>query len=400
MEAFTFEWEKDGRDEALGLTRQKLLKIADSANELYKIAYIEKSGKKRAIEIPEENLKMAQRLLLYYYLPNKDVHPSTYSYIPATSLLDHVERHRNYRFTLKIDLQDFFGSIPDRIVYQYFATKHPAKLAAILTKIACRNGRLPVGAPSSPMLSNILLHEMDRYWNIAIGGDSVYSRYADDIYFSSNDRGLLLGLLPKFEEYLNNFYPFLKINKQKTRLLYGNNRKITGLVVNDGDITIGRRRKRQLRALLDSYCKGLLDEDQVASLRGKLLPWIEKSSNIAIATGFPSNIVVLDIDVRKGGYDSYHKLQNFIEPGMLNTLQCKTGSGGMHVYFLYPKVALKNKIGILPGIDFKTDGGYVIAPPSNHASGDLYEWLDSSMLQHDCIKPLPESLLEVLKASD
>jgi hypothetical protein len=55
----------------------------------------------------------------------------------------------------------------------------------------------------------------------------------------------------------------------------------------------------------------------------------------------------------------------------------KTGSGGQHFYFKYPIHTIKNRTNLFQGIDVKSDGGYVVAPPSLHASGNNYEWTTS-----------------------
>jgi len=531
MSNIVFEWENKGNLEPGNLTHQEILSIADSAATLYRSINIGKGNKQRQIFIPDYDLEFIQRLVLLYYLKTDDVHPQVFSYMPGSSLIEHVEQHRDYLFTLKLDFSHFFESIKDSIVFKYFSERYPLELAEFLMKVTCRRGCLPIGAPSSPMLSNLILKRLDEHWHQqAENHQAVYTRYSDDIFISANSKELLLELIPRFEAYLKSFCPFLKLNHSKTAILGGNNRKITGLVITqDRDITIGRAKKRELRVLLDRYQKGLLGRDAVQSLRGKLLflqghdneyflklhsryeeqiigiysgfcesntledssatdtfavdipevrhslddttaitenslvlgqnvglpelkqliqnyldlgwqllpchqikqnlcscgksdckspgkhpsvrhgvydasadyrellPWIQKGCNIGIATGFASKIVVLDIDIHKGGRESFQKLLKFIDPEMFNTLQCRTGSGGWHLYFRYPSITLKNRIGFLPGIDFKTDGGYVIAPPSNHVSGGRYSWVGDSPLSWNSIKALPECLIEFLK---
>jgi hypothetical protein len=100
--------------------------------------------------------------------------------------------------------------------------------------------------------------------------------------------------------------------------------------------------------------------------------------NWGIRTGEASGLLVLDIDPDKGGDESLARLQQ--QYGDLPpTLTVRTGSGGRHLYFKYPHGSgLSVGTGILPGIDFRGEGGYVIAPPSLHASGDRYEWLSPS----------------------
>jgi len=96
-------------------------------------------------------------------------------------------------------------------------------------------------------------------------------------------------------------------------------------------------------------------------------------ANIGIATGSTSGIVVIDIDADRGGVESWRDYQ--AKHGKVETLTSKTGAG-LHLYFTCPGgVALKsisNGIGV--GIDVKAEGGYVVAPPSIHRTGNMYLW--------------------------
>jgi len=92
--------------------------------------------------------------------------------------------------------------------------------------------------------------------------------------------------------------------------------------------------------------------------------------NIGIATGSASGLVVLDIDPKNGGDIS---IQQFTIPP---TLEVITGSGGRHYYFAIPEgVEIRNSAGKLAaGLDVRGEGGYVVAPPSIHISGNSYRW--------------------------
>ena len=98
------------------------------------------------------------------------------------------------------------------------------------------------------------------------------------------------------------------------------------------------------------------------------------NANIGVATGSVSRIVVLDIDAGKGGLESWEELQDL--HGRVDTLVCYTGGGGIHLYFEAPAdIQLKSGSGeIAPGIDTRAEGGYVVAPPSLHISGQHYQW--------------------------
>jgi Bifunctional DNA primase/polymerase, N-terminal/AAA domain/Primase C terminal 1 (PriCT-1) len=91
------------------------------------------------------------------------------------------------------------------------------------------------------------------------------------------------------------------------------------------------------------------------------------SANVGILTGAGSGLVVIDVDGRNGGRETLATLT------LPETLTVETGDG-LHMYFKHPGGAVPSNSDILPGIDRKADGGYVVAPPSLHASGRLYRF--------------------------
>lgn len=101
----------------------------------------------------------------------------------------------------------------------------------------------------------------------------------------------------------------------------------------------------------------------------------DPDANIGIACGRRSGIVVLDIDAGKDGYESMQALVE--EYGQLpETPIAKTGGGGEHIFFKHPGIEIRNSAGKLgAGLDIRGDGGYVVAAPSIHPSGQSYEWL-------------------------
>lgn len=99
-------------------------------------------------------------------------------------------------------------------------------------------------------------------------------------------------------------------------------------------------------------------------------------SNIAVVTGEVSGITVLDIDIGDGKFGAESWAEAIKDHGEPITLTSQTGSGGMHVIFQYNS-ALKTASNVLgKGVDCRNDGGYIVAPPSQHRSGRNYKWVD------------------------
>ena len=116
--------------------------------------------------------------------------------------------------------------------------------------------------------------------------------------------------------------------------------------------------------------------------------WWEQWPDANIGTPTGEGLVVLDVDPRNAGMESISQLQK--EQGALpGTRQQATGGGGVHFFFKTDQ-ALGSRTGIRPGIDLKAEGGYVVLPPSLHASGKRYRWLKQSKAA-----PMPAWLVEL-----
>lgn len=116
--------------------------------------------------------------------------------------------------------------------------------------------------------------------------------------------------------------------------------------------------------------------------------------NIGIPCGKASNLIVLDVDPDKGGNESLEKMWMTLGPFQPVVPVVITGTGGRHYYFLYEE-GIRNKVGFLPGLDIRSQGGYVIAPPSIHpVTLKPYTFQDvpnSSMIK------MPDYLSEMLR---
>jgi hypothetical protein len=97
-------------------------------------------------------------------------------------------------------------------------------------------------------------------------------------------------------------------------------------------------------------------------------------AGVGLAMGRKSGLVAVDVDPRSGGDASISELIE-VYGELPETLEAATGGGGSHIFFAHPGVVFKNSSSALgEGLDVKTDGGYVVAAPSLHASGKRYQW--------------------------
>jgi hypothetical protein len=117
-------------------------------------------------------------------------------------------------------------------------------------------------------------------------------------------------------------------------------------------------------------------------------------ANVGVRTG--NGLLVLDIDPRNGGVESLAALQK--EHGAIPlTVTVRTGGGGLHYYFR-AAASVRARSGVLPGIDLKSDGGFVVAPPSVHRSGKAYGWAPGRAPSDVKIAEAPSWLLELAAA--
>jgi hypothetical protein len=106
--------------------------------------------------------------------------------------------------------------------------------------------------------------------------------------------------------------------------------------------------------------------------RKRIRQWWKQwpDANIGVAT---IGLIVIDVDPRHGGNESFAEMEARFGP-LPATWRALTGGGGEHLFFRRNGTYCTNKQGLRPGVDIKTDGGYVIASPSLHKSGKRYTW--------------------------
>ena len=157
-------------------------------------------------------------------------------------------------------------------------------------------------------------------------------------------------------------------------------------------IPVEPRGKRPVIAWLE-YQQRRADEDEARQ-------WFEtrKNANVAIVTGKISGLVVLDIDIAHHGDESLRALER--EHGAIpQTVEAVTGSGGRHFYFSHPGGLVRNRAGLMRGIDLRGDGGCVVAPPSVHQSGKRYVWKRGHAPGEVALTPIPAWLLELIRGA-
>ncbi|WP_280156392.1 retron St85 family RNA-directed DNA polymerase [Piscinibacter sp. XHJ-5] len=265
---------------ALGLPEAHILSIAHAASHSYKQYAIKKhGGGTRTIFHPARPLKALQRWLLREVVAKWPVHPAAMAYRRGISILDNASVHRESKFLLRMDFADFFASITAADLKRYIQD-HPALFSdwsnddtVLFCNLAFRFGSLTIGAPTSPAIANAVCQDMDVQLSGLCSKHQVnYTRYADDLFFSTKQPNILGALEIEVSSIIANLATpaGLVLNSAKTRHSSKKGaRRVTGIVLgSDGNTYIGRQLKRRIRAMLHTY--GGLSVEERATLAGLL----------------------------------------------------------------------------------------------------------------------------------
>ena len=307
---------KDSNDLALilGFKPKSLAYILYGKSEASKYRVFEipkRSGGFRTICSPDDSLKLLQRRLadvlqdckqeidLLRHQASKNSSPNTIShgFTRGRSVRSNAKPHRNKQFVFNVDLEDFFGSINFGRVRGFFSADKSfqidIKVSTVIAQIACHMNCLPQGSPCSPIISNLIAHIMDIHLVSLVSKlGCAYTRYADDLTFSTNKSQFPKSLAisseadkhewiagPELLRIVN--HSGFRINKNKTRMQYRYSRQeVTGLIVNKR-LNVPFEYRHTVRAMAHSlftkgkflvpcFAKDQLGEIQAAKTNGTL----------------------------------------------------------------------------------------------------------------------------------
>lgn len=239
----------------------------------------------RYIAVPEPKLLAVQSWIASEVLQSAPCHPASTAYAPGSRLVDAATRHCKAQWMIKIDVRDFFDSITEIDIYRVFTERGYQPLVAFELARLCtrlrdkhRNdagwlpyrrqpnlmhskidsiyprtymGTLPQGAPTSPMLANLAVRDLDEVLsNIAERFGLRYSRYADDLTFSSTAKAFGR---PRAKDVIGHVYKALidrglSPNRTKTTVASPGSRKVVlGLLVDGASPRLSREFRSRLR---------------------------------------------------------------------------------------------------------------------------------------------------------
>lgn len=216
---------------------------------------------------PEVKLKRFQQFLNVFIFDFLEVNKEVvFSYRKGVNNYDAVVPHKDSKYIFSTDIKSFFLNIDkDKIKSLMIQNKNNFlitetdidKYMDILVKLVTYNGILPVGAPTSPKISNAYLYEFDEELQSYCAKQRIrYTRYSDDFIFSSEDDKVFDALKIKIKDLFNRLgFDKFKLNEEKTKIQKkGSKRVLLGLVITpNGHITVDKNIKKNIEILFHFY---------------------------------------------------------------------------------------------------------------------------------------------------
>ncbi|PIT22114.1 retron St85 family RNA-directed DNA polymerase [Snodgrassella communis] len=275
--------------DSLEISVENLLMFLLNAPKMYKVYRIPKrTHGYRVIAQPTKQLKEYQRKFINIFFPYLPVHEYAMAYQKNKNIQQNAEIHKNNSYLLKMDFENFFNSITPALFWNeweninpYIFDENEKNLFSRLLfwnpnrkRTQRENLILSIGAPSSPLISNFVMYRFDKLiTQYCLDKNINYTRYADDLTFSTNIKNILYQIPVEVSKNLNLLFGNkLRINNSKTVFSSkAHNRHITGITItNNNKLSLGRERKRYIRALVHQYKYAQLEKADIQYLRGLL----------------------------------------------------------------------------------------------------------------------------------
>lgn len=277
------------------LTRDTLIRSLQRNAAIYDdIEITKRDGTTRYISVPQKDLRIFQYNFLKSCLDDPAIyHPAAFAYIKGKSAVQCARVHTDAKWLIKIDIKDFFHYIDERMIYWalrerkvddykafFFARmmtreawsfeeiykelpkkyhkNHKHKLSKKFDKRHQRLGFLPQGSPTSGALANLVCFNLDnKLSEVAVGNNLTYTRYADDLIFSSTDsfdRTQAETALAEASRVIRK--SGFHINSEKTRIIPpGARRQILGVLITDNGLSLPKATRNRIDGDLRSIAK-------------------------------------------------------------------------------------------------------------------------------------------------
>lgn len=218
----------------LGISPKTIFSIRNSPSKHYRSFPLKKKdGSKRDINTPRTYLKVIQWWILDNILNHVQIADNVFGFVSGRSAIQNAKYHFGAKHILNVDIRHFFPSITIEQVHTIFRSLgYSEDVAEMLSELCCLENCVPQGAPTSPAIANLVLRELDdKLSALALQADHRYSRYADDLTFSSQSK-IASDFLESVQKSVED--AGFKLKPEKTRFSGAEGRmEVTGIVINE-----------------------------------------------------------------------------------------------------------------------------------------------------------------------
>ncbi len=229
--------------------------LTSSSSQKYQTFYLtKKDGSPRRIDAPVRSLKIVQRWILDNILVKIRVSPYSFGFKSGekgSPLVKCAEKHKNNLYILKVDLKNFYPSIKkERVYYTFLDLGYNSSVANLLTNVCVKDDYLPQGAVTSAYLANLICRDLDyRIAGYCNKRDIIYTRYADDLTFSCDNRETLHKSLFTIRRIIEG--EKFQLNTNKIHFMTPKCRKsVLGITLNENSIKAPYEMKRMVRSVI------------------------------------------------------------------------------------------------------------------------------------------------------
>ncbi len=274
--------------ERLNLSMEYLRNLEKRIPSCYCVKNIKIKNKIRTLTIPDRELKIIQRnilsSILKFKFPNY-VHGG----VSGRSIISNAETHLSKKWVMCLDIKNFFPSVHFKKIYNNFVFLNCSQnVSSMLTHLTTYNYQLPQGAPTSPIIANMVLYDLDkRFFNLCMLNGFKYSRYFDDIAISGKKNPEII--LGKCESIIKSEGFTINKKPEKLRIRHSSEEQIvTGLLVNGKNLQMPKEKITEIKNTLQKMESGdfsnFIDKDpiKIKSVMGGHIVFL-KSVNLSIA---------------------------------------------------------------------------------------------------------------------
>jgi hypothetical protein len=240
----------------------------DTSTQYEHFAIPKHSGGLRHISAPNAEIKELQSIIVDFFRwrTRSLEHQCAYAYVRGRCTKDALitHQHNDARWFLKLDLKDFFPSCTKPFIMKQLIQLYPlnfldeTKLGQVID-VCLLDGGLPQGAPTSPIITNLIMLPIDFHLNKRMYNFKksryTYTRYADDLLISNQYNFKYTDVVAMIKEVLHEQGATFQINDTKTRYgsASGRNWNLGLMFTNKGNITVGHKRKRRVKSMLSNF---------------------------------------------------------------------------------------------------------------------------------------------------